>query len=92
MQKLEEQSQILLEHGKILRELREHNDFTDEQLEFVRENVLMRSEFREFHEEYLQAEDKTMTMLKRIDEDRLFTHGRIDRFEQKVKGLAKAVA
>ena len=88
---LEEQGKMLEEHGKMLKELGgtlgnlggtvqtlvDHTVFVDEQLEFIRDNMVIRSE-------YLQDQDHITTFLKRLDEDRLFTHGRIDRIEKRL--------
>ena len=66
----------------------------DEQLVFIREflgeKVMTKHEFQQFHDEYLQDQDRTTHFLKRLDEDRLFIHGRIDRNDQDIRRLQTA--
>jgi len=88
-QTLAQHSQILSGHGQILTEYGQKFQFVDEQLEFIRENMVVHSDLQQFHQEYLHDQDQTMTILKRLDEDRLFTHGRIDRVEKRL-GLQTA--
>lgn len=46
----------------------------EEQLSFICEHALTR-------EEYLKGQDQILTLFKRLDEDRVFTHSRIRRVE-----------
>lgn len=79
---LAKHSQILLRHDHVLSEHGQRFEFVEEQLEFIRENMVIKKE-------YLHDQDQIVTILKRLDEDRLFTHGRIDRVEKNV-GLQMA--
>lgn len=92
----------------ILAKLADHN----EQLEFIRENMVLREEFYvelqkfstkeelmavkeelgeelsngidSLRSEMLQGQDEMITILKRLDQDRIFTVQRIERIEQKI--------
>lgn len=73
-----------MREDKILRELKKINKrldgidenvaFLNEQSEFMRENMVMR-------DEYLHGQDQLLSLFKRLDEDRVFTHTRIRRVE-----------
>ncbi len=72
---------IFQAHGKVLQELQSHNEFVDEQLEFIRETAVTNLEFQQFRGEYLQGQDQVVTFLKRLDEERLVTHARLGLLE-----------
>lgn len=71
--------------------LADHEDrleVIEEQLVDIRENMATRAEVEEIkqamltREEYLHGQDQIMTILKRLDEERLVTHDRLSRLEE----------
>lgn len=50
----------------------------------VIKQMLTREEFHETMREVLDGQDKSMTILKRLDEERIFANIRLDRLEEKV--------
>ncbi len=73
--KLEEHGQKLVEHGGQLAFI----------CGYLGEKVFTKLEFEQFHQEYLQGQDQVMTILKRLDEERLSTHDRIRQVEDTVE-------
>ncbi len=73
---------------KIIAKLVDH----DEQLREIKDNMVTKNELAEFKDEYLQGQDEMMTILKRLDEDRIFTHRWVDRIESDLEHTKSRVA
>ena len=75
-----------MSEDKIIKKLLEH----DEKLA----NVVEKDEFQQFRSEMLKGQDKMVAILKRLDDERVFTQkwveemeGRIDKNEKELKKL-----
>lgn len=86
-----------------LTEIRQRLDDHDEQLAFLRENMLSRVEFHEFkqefedfkknvltREEYLHGQDQVMTALKNIQQELSFMYTWLRRHDEEIKQLQTA--
>ena len=62
---------------KIIKKLLEH----DEKLK----ELVTKREFREFRNEVLAGQDKILTIVQRLDQERVFTNEKIKRLEESVK-------
>jgi hypothetical protein len=55
------------------------------------DNMVTKQEFHELREEILQGQDEIITIVKRLDQERVSTIGRIDRIEDRVEQTEKEV-
>ena len=62
---------------KVIKKLVEHDEKFD--------NMVTKDEFAEFRDEMLNGQDKMMTILQRLDEERIFTNKWIGEIEEQVE-------
>ena len=63
-----------MDEDKVIKKLAEHDQRFDE--------LVTKSEFREFKNSFLHTQDEIMTILRRLDEERVFTAAWIQRIEK----------
>lgn len=79
-----------MEENKILQKLEQHDQKFDRIITKLIEhdeklnNIVTKDEFQELKEESFQKSDEIISIVKKLDEERIFTIGRIDRIENEV--------
>lgn len=86
-----EQLAFIYEHGATKEELKEVNDAVervadktldhDDRLRWFKENMFTKKDF----EVFMNGQDKMMTILERLDKERIFTNRNIDTHEEKIE-------
>lgn len=81
----------LVEHDKrfdtIAKTLINH----DNRLEIIEETMVTKKEFGDFRNETTDKMDEMITILKRLDQERIFTHEWVKRLEDDVKRNTKDI-
>lgn len=85
--KLEEHDRRFDKMDQQFGEIREQLTFHDEQFVFIHENMITQDQFtteiRKLRDDIQTGFDQVVTMLKRLDEERIFMIARLDRLENR---------